>query len=185
MSEPLDSARTVPPAQPPPDKQAYFDEVRAKNAAQKQRLAELKAKQTLPGGIAGGVLGMIVGVVIWTVVTAVTRYHIGWIATIVGVCTGLGVRYLGKGLTHRSDFRIAAALLAGVGCFVGDALSAVAVTAWARGIPFLDLLLDPGVLATLPGAVFAIESLIFYSIAMVAAYRIACSPIPGDLMDHT
>jgi hypothetical protein len=83
------------------------------------------------------------------------------------------VRSAGKGVAK--TFGIAGAVLALLGCAVGNLLAAVGLVAKQEGIPFFDLLsgLSPEVALELMRATFSPIDLLFYGFAVYEGYRLS------------
>ncbi|MGB5105763.1 MAG: hypothetical protein WBP29_12720 [Candidatus Zixiibacteriota bacterium] len=61
-------------------------------------LQNVRDNQNLTMGIVGGAAGALIGAIIWAIIAAVAHMNIGFIAIAVGLLSGLGVRFLGKGI---------------------------------------------------------------------------------------
>lgn len=97
----------------------------------RQRLA---AEQKLGAGIAAGAVAAAAGAALWAAITVATGYQIGFMAIGIGFLVGWAVRSAGKGVDK--TFGIAGAVLALLGCVVGNLLAAVGLVAKQEGIPF-------------------------------------------------
>ena len=75
-------------------------------------------------GTLGAIAGAVLGAIGWAAVTASTGYQIGYVAVAVGFLAGYGMRTLGGG-RDRAD-GVIAAVVAFLGCVLGDLLTAVA-----------------------------------------------------------
>jgi len=136
----------------------------------RQRLA---SEQKLGAGIAAGAAAALLGAAAWAAITVATGYQIGFMAIGIGFLVGWAVRSAGKGVAK--TFGIAGAVLALLGCAVGNLLAAVGLVAKQEGIPFFDLLsgLSPEVAIELMRATFSPIDLLFYGIAVYEGYRLS------------
>jgi hypothetical protein len=87
----------------------------------------LRGEQSLLAGLAAGAVAALVGAVLWAVITNATGYQIGFMAIGVGFIVGYAVRIVGKGMDQA--FGIGGAVLALLGCVVGNVLAILAVIA--------------------------------------------------------
>jgi uncharacterized membrane protein len=133
-------------------------------------------------GTLGAIAGAVLGAIGWAAVTASTGYQIGYVAVAVGFLAGYGMRTLGGG-RDRAD-GVIAAVVAFLGCVLGDLLTAVAQfaphDALHRTVPQLALLvlLTPKIAWFMLHETFNIMDIVFYAIAVYAAYRTALKPAP-------
>jgi hypothetical protein len=134
-------------------------------------MQQLKSEQNLGMGVVGGLMGMVIGAVLWAVITVVTDYQIGWMAIGVGFLVGLGVQLLGKGLS--SSFGVAAAVLAGVGCLLGNFLVIIGFVSQEFGLTYGEIFaeLDGATMVELMTATFQPMDLLFYGLAIYTGYR--------------
>jgi hypothetical protein len=160
MNEETTSAGSTAPDQPDP--------LRIELA--RQRLA---SEQKLGAGIAAGAGAALLGAAAWAAITVATGYQIGFMAIGIGFLVGWAVRSAGKGVAK--TFGIAGAVLALLGCAVGNLLAAVGLVAKQEGIPFFDLLsgLSPEVALELMRATFSPIDLLFYGFAVYEGYRLS------------
>jgi uncharacterized membrane protein len=135
-------------------------------------------------GTLGALVGAVLGAVAWAAVTASTGYQIGYVAVAVGFLAGYGMRTLGGG-RDRAD-GVIAAVVALFGCVLGDLLTAVAQfaphDAMHRSVAELALLvlLTPKIAWFMLHETFNVMDLVFYAIAVYAAYRTALKPAPAQ-----
>jgi hypothetical protein len=151
-----------------PAEQPTVDPLRLELA--RQRLA---SEQKLGAGIGAGAVAALAGAALWAVITVFTGYQIGFMAVGIGFLVGWAVRAAGKGVDK--SFGIAGAVLALLGCLVGNLLAMVGFVARQEGIPFFDLLsrLDVSVAIELMKASFSPIDLLFYGIAVYEGYRLS------------
>lgn len=134
-------------------------------------LQELEAGQNLGLGILGGAVAALIGAAIWAAVTVATNYQIGWMAVGVGFLVGYAVRLLGKGISK--VYGIVGAVLALVGCLLGNFLSFMAIVAREEGMSLFELLpqVNPAGIPSLMAMTFQPMDLLFYAIAVYEGYR--------------
>jgi hypothetical protein len=159
----------------PTQPEVKFDPVMVKMAMQRFR-----AEQNLMGGILFGLMGAFIGAGIWAVISVFTGYQIGWIAVGVGFLVGIAMRTAGKGIDK--VFGISGAILALLGCLLGNLFSICYFVSSAEGIGFFEILskLDPTMVIELMTATFNIIDILFYGIAVYEGYRISFRRITED-----
>ena len=125
----------------------------------------------LPLAAVAGLIAALVGAVLWAVLVATTHYKIGYAAVGVGYLVGLTIRGVGKG--RNPAFGYVGAVLALLGCVVGDVLSDCAAIAEQAGQPVLTVLghLTPTLAVELLKGGFSPLDALFYFIALMAGYR--------------
>lgn len=162
MSEETASESAAKSEQPP------VDPLRLELA--RQRLA---SEQKLGAGIAAGAAAAVAGAGLWAAITVATGYQIGFMAVGIGFLVGWAVRSAGKGVDK--SFGIAGAVLALLGCAIGNLLAAVGLVSKQEGIAFFDLLsrLNPELAIDLMTAFFGPIDLLFYGIALYEGYRLS------------
>lgn len=117
-----------------------------------------------------GLLAAIIGGVVWAAVTVNTGYQIGWMAVGVGALVGFAVR-MGRGVDLY--FGIIGAVLAFVGCALGNFLSMAGFIGKESGVDILQVLqtIDYSkVPETMMSAAEPMD-LLFYGIAVYEGYR--------------
>ena len=136
----------------------------------RQRLA---SEQKLGAGIAAGAAAALAGAALWAAITVAAGYQIGFMAVGIGFLVGWAVRAAGKGVDK--SFGIAGAVLALLGCLIGNLVAVVGLVAKQEGIPFFDLLsrLDAELAIELMKASFSPIDLLFYAIAVYEGYRLS------------
>jgi len=159
----------------PPSDTPVFDPAKLQ-AFEQRRLAE----QNLPAAIGAGAVAALVGAAVWAVVTVTSNYKIGWIAVGVGFIVGWAVRFAGKGVTK--PFGIAGAVLALLGCALGDLLSLYGFAANSTGTSFFTVI---GMLPLEAVAHAFTESLqpmdfLFYAIAVYEGYKFSFRPVTAE-----
>jgi hypothetical protein len=137
--------------------------------------ASTPSTSNLPLGALAGLGAAIVGAAIWAAITAATEYQIGWMAIGVGFLVGFAVRFVGKGT--EPTFGIVGAVLALLGCLLGNLLTFAWFAAEQTGLPFFTVLTsDLGALIDFMSANFAAMDLLFYALAAYCGFRYAFVP---------
>jgi hypothetical protein len=132
---------------------------------------------TTPGrfipGILAGLAAALVGAVIWAVITVTTKYQIGFMAIGVGFLVGYAVRTVGRG--SGKEFGIAGAVLALLGCVLGNLLSACGFIAHENSLSVWAVIssLNLQAMADIIGATFDGMDLLFYAIAIYEGFKLS------------
>lgn len=147
------------------------------NADVERALGRLRAQQNLVAGLAAGAVAALVGAVIWAVVTDVTGYQIGFMAIGVGFIVGYAVRVAGKGIDQ--SFGFMGAVLALLGCVVGNAFAVIGIVASQQNIPYSDLV-DLSIIVNLMTLTFSPMDLVFYAIAIYEGYKLSFRQVTQD-----
>jgi hypothetical protein len=124
----------------------------------------------LPLAIIAGVAAALVGAVAWAAVTVTTNYQIGFMAIGVGLLVGFAVRLgNGTGLV----FGLIGAILALLGCVLGNFFTIVAVFAKTQNMNVLTALsaIDLSKVPQVMAEAFDPMDLLFYGIAAYEGYR--------------
>ena len=126
-------------------------------------------------GLVGGVIAMLVSAVIWGAVTYFTEYQIGWMSIGVGFLVGVAIRFFGKGKTM--IFGISGAILALIGCLLGNLLFYSGMIAREQGASFLTvfflLLFNPAATIEVFMLAFEFMDILFYALAAYAGFSAA------------
>ncbi|MBD0255212.1 MAG: hypothetical protein ICV83_05790 [Cytophagales bacterium] len=122
-------------------------------------------------GVAAGVSAAVVMGLLWAVVTVVTEFQIGYMAVAVGFGVGYAVRYAGRGFDP--IFGITGAVLALLGCLLGNFFSLVGFAAKSLDRNFLGILstIDYGMVPAAMMEAFSPMDLLFYGIAIYEGYK--------------
>lgn len=151
-------------------------------AKARQVYEDLVSRQNLMLGIVGGFVMAIAGALIWAIVTVASGFQIGWMAIGVGFLVGMGVRYLGRGLTK--SFGIAGAIFSLLGCLLGNILAVSAMTAQQFDEPMVEIVLSilsqPAIVGELLVATFSPMDLLFYGIAVMQGYRLSFREVTDE-----
>lgn len=136
-------------------------------------LGRLREEQSLLGGVLAGLAAAVAGAVVWAVITVVTGYQIGFMAVGIGFLVGYAVRQAGKGLDK--GFGFAGALLALLGCLLGNFLTVIHFVAEAENLGYFDTLtrIDPTTIPELMAITFSPIDLLFYGIAIYEGYKLS------------
>lgn len=147
------------------------EQTQAGPASGRDLISELRRQQNLGFGIVGGLAGAAAGAGLWAVITVTTGYQIGWMAVGVGFLVGVAVRMCGRGID--AVFGVVGAILALVGCLVGNVLGISAMVAEQEQVAMMQILanLTPTVMIELLWVTFSPVDLLFYGIAIYEGYR--------------
>jgi len=135
-------------------------------------IEKARFEQKLPFGIVAGLIAALVMAAAWAAITVTTEYQIGYMAIAVGFVVGIAVRYAGKGVDM--IFGISGAILALIGCLLGNFLSQVGFATLEFGVPFfeaLKTLAEPSIFVEIMKESFSGIDLLFYGIAIYEGYR--------------
>ena len=126
-------------------------------------------------GLAGGAVAMLVTAAVWGAVTYFTEYQIGWLAIGVGFLVGLAIRFFGKGTTP--VFGVSGAVLALIGCLLGNLFFYSGVIAREEGTSFLEVffffLVSPAAVIEIFTIAFDFMDILFYALAAYAGFSTA------------
>jgi hypothetical protein len=133
--------------------------------------AQLISEQNFPLALVAGLLVALISAVLWAVITVATNYQIGYMALAVGAAVGFTVRFAGKGVSQ--IFGITGAVLALLGCLLGNLFSGIGFLAHQLGAGYFDLLkmLDFNAIVEFYKESFDVIDLLFYGIAVYEGYR--------------
>lgn len=138
-------------------------------------IEQLEDQPNLLMGLIGGAVAMLVGAIAWGAVTYFTEYQIGWLAIGVGFLVGIAIKFFGKGKTMM--FGISGAVLALVGCLLGNLMFYAGVIAREQGVSFLEvffyLALSPADVIEVFTIAFDFMDLFFYALAAYAGFSTA------------
>lgn len=138
-------------------------------------IGQLDDQPNLLMGLIGGVIAMLVSAVAWGAITYLTEYQIGWMSIGVGFLVGVAIRFFGKGKTM--IFGISGAILALIGCLLGNLLFYSGMIAREEGVPFLNvfflLLFNPAATIELFTLTFEFMDILFYALAAYAGFSAA------------
>jgi hypothetical protein len=138
-------------------------------------IGQLEDQPNLLMGLIGGGIAMLAGAIAWGAITYFTEYQIGWMSIGVGFLVGVAIRFFGKGKTI--TFGISGAVLALLGCLLGNLLFYAGVIARVEGVPFMNilftLLLNPAAAIEVFTLAFDFRDILFYAIAAYAGFSAA------------
>lgn len=136
-----------------------------------QAVQENHSLNRLPVAAAAGLAAALIGALLWAALVGATKFKIGYAAIGIGYLVGITMRGVAKG--HNPVYGYIGALLALLGCVVGDVLSDCVFVAEQAGRPMLEVLghLTPAAAADLLKLGFKPLDALFYFIAASAGYR--------------
>jgi hypothetical protein len=141
---------------------------------------KFEAEQSLVGGFLAGAVAALVGAGAWALVTVLTGYQIGFMAIGVGFLVGLAVQFAGKGMDK--IFGVMGAVLALIGCLLGNYFTVVYFVGEAEGLGFFDTLsqISPAAIPELMMVTFSPMDLIFYGIAVYEGFKLSFRKITPE-----
>src|SRR5687767_3659580 len=135
-------------------------------------IEQLDDQPNLLMGLIGGVIAMLVSAIVWGAITYFTEYQIGWMSIGVGFLVGLALRFFGKGKTM--IFGVSGAVLALIGCLLGNLIFYAGVIARMEGASFLNvfftLLTTPAAALEVFTIAFDFMDIFFYALAAYAGF---------------
>jgi|SRR5215211_2963570 len=138
-------------------------------------IEQLDDQPNLLMGLIGGVIAMLVGAIAWGAISYFTEYQIGWMSVGVGFLVGVAIRFFGKGKTI--VFGISGAILALIGCLLGNLIFYSGIIAHEEGVSFLNvfflLLLNPAAAIEVFTLAFDFMDILFYALAAYAGFSTA------------
>lgn len=132
-----------------------------------------RMQQSLSRGVVAGAVASAASALAWAWITAVSGYQIGFMALAVGLVVGLSVRAAGRGVD--ASFRIAGAVLAGMGCAAGNLLAACIFMSQVHQVGLVQVLetLDAQLVQDLMTAMFSPMDLLFYGLAIYEGWHLS------------
>lgn len=138
-------------------------------------IGQIDDQPNLVMGLIGGLIAMLVSAIIWGAVTYFTEYQIGWMAIGVGFLVGVAVKFFGRGKS--AAFGISGAVLALIGCVLGNLLFYSGIIAREESVAFLEVffffLLSPAAAIELFALAFDFMDILFYALAAYAGFSTA------------
>ncbi len=138
-------------------------------------IGQIDDESNLLMGLIGGFIAMLAGAIVWGAIAYFTHYQIGWIAIGVGFLVGIAVRFFGKGKSL--IFGVSGAVLALIGCVLGNLIFYSGIIAREQGASFLEvfflLLLSPAALLEVFTIAFDFMDILFYALAAYAGFSTA------------
>lgn len=138
-------------------------------------IERLDDQPSLLMGLVGGVIAMLVGAIVWGAITYFTNYQIGWMAIGVGFLVGLAIKFFGKGKTL--IFGVSGAVLALIGCVLGNLMFYSGIIALEESASFLEVffffLSSPAAAIELFTIAFDFMDILFYALAAYAGFSTA------------
>jgi len=123
---------------------------------------------SLGKGLAAALVAALVGAIAWAVITVTSNYRIGVVAVGIGFLVGLAIERFGGG-----DRRlpVAGALIALIGCLLGDLFADAHIIAKDLNISIFDVLQHPHTLWKVYTHTFKAFDGVFYAIAAYEGFR--------------
>ena len=138
-------------------------------------IEQVETESNLLMGLISGGIAMLLGAVIWGAVTYFTEYQIGWMAIGVGFLVGIAVKFFGRGKT--AVFGISSAVLALIGCVLGNLIFYAGFIAREEGASFFEVffffLFTPAALIELFSVAFEFMDVLFYGLAAWVGFSTA------------
>jgi hypothetical protein len=138
-------------------------------------IEQLEDQPNLLMGLIAGGIAMLIGAAVWGAITYFTEYKVGWIAIGIGFLVGVAIRFFGKG--RSVTFGVSGAVLALIGCLLGNLLVYSAILAREEAAPFLEMLFfllsTPAVLLEVFQIAFEPMDLLFYGLAAYVGFSAA------------
>ena len=138
-------------------------------------IEQLDEQPSLLMGLVGGTVAMLASAIAWGAITYFTEYQIGWMAIGVGFLVGLAIKFFGRGKTVM--FGISGAVLALIGCVLGNLIFYSGVIAREEGAAFLEVFffffLSPVASLELFTVAFDFMDILFYALAAYAGFSTA------------
>ena len=138
-------------------------------------IEQVETESNLLMGLIGGGVAMLVGAIIWGFITYFTQYQIGWMAIGVGFLVGVAVKYFGRGKT--AVFGISSAVLALIGCVLGNLMFYSGIIAREEGASFFEVffffLITPAATVELFSLAFEFMDVLFYGLAAWVGFSTA------------
>ena len=144
-----------------------------KEVAEEIDINLLRSQENLPAGLIAGLLAAVVGAIVWALISVSTGFQIGYMAIGMGFLVGYAIRKFGKGITP--IFGVVGALLALVGCILGDYLSIIGFIASEAGMGYMDTLtsIPIDIMISALGENLLSMSALFYGIALFEGYKLS------------
>lgn len=132
---------------------------------------EISQRQNFPLGIVCSLLAAILGGVLWATITVITEYQIGYMAVAVGFLVGKVNHFTGKGMEIK--FGVVGAVMALLGCVLGNYLSIVGFTANELNLGYFETFsfLDAAIIFDAMIDNFSFFDLLFYGIAGYEGFK--------------
>lgn len=144
-------------------------------SAAQPAIEQLEDQPSLFMGLVGGVIATLAGAIVWGAVTYFTEYQIGWMAIGVGFLVGIAIRFFGRGKTL--VFGISGAVLALIGCLLGNLMFYAGVIAREESASFLEVffffLFSPAAVVEVFTIAFDFMDILFYGLAIYAGFSTA------------
>ena len=143
-------------------------------------LQSLMGEENFAMAVLAGSVGALICAFAWAAITVATGYQVGIVAIAVGFIVATAVRIAGRGLTSR--FRVLGAVLALLGCVLGNLFTILYFGAKETGMPLMDFLrlIDVTMIPSLMMDSFSGMNLVFYGIAVYEGYNLSLRQIRDE-----
>jgi len=172
------------PKPPEPQEQKAEDqappEFQISEQESKRALDVFRQEQNLVVGSMAGLVAAVSGAAVWAGVTVVTEYQIGWIAVGLGFLVGVAMRTMGKGIDQ--VFGVVGAMIALLGCVLGNVFTIAWYISAQTGAPLLSVLteLDMELTIDLIMETFQVMDILFYGVARDFGYKYSFRQLTMD-----
>ena len=138
-------------------------------------IEQLDDQPNLLMGLIGGAVAMLVSAAIWGAISYLTQYQIAWMAIGVGFLVGTAVKFFGRGKSM--VFGVSSAMLALIGCVVGNLIFYSGIIAREQSASFLQvffiLLFSPAATLEVFSIAFGFMDILFYVLAAYVGFSTA------------
>ena len=143
-------------------------------------LQSLMGEENFAMAVLAGSVAALICAFAWAGITVATGYQVGMVAIAVGFIVATAVRIAGRGLTSR--FRLLGAVLALIGCVLGNLFTIFYFGAKESAMPLMELLrmIDLTMIPSLMMDTFSGMNLVFYGIAIYEGYNLSLRQISGE-----
>ncbi|MGZ3496387.1 MAG: hypothetical protein ACXWNK_03790 [Vulcanimicrobiaceae bacterium] len=138
-------------------------------------MQETERAGNLALGVLSGLIAAVAVAIIWGALTAATQFQIGYMAIGVGFAVAFAVRFFGRG--HDRRFAIASAILAVLGCALGNYFAVCAVLSAQEHVSAISATVQllPR-FADVMAKTFNGMDILFYAIGAYFGYKYAIAP---------
>lgn len=143
----------------------------ARARVSEEQMAAFKEEQNLKLALGTGIIVCLVCALLWAIISVTIKYQIGYMAVGVGAAVGFTIRYFGKGVDQ--VFGIIGAVLAFLGCVLGNYFSILGLISDEYGVSVFDLFsqISAGGAFELMLETFSPMDLLFYGLAIAEGYK--------------
>lgn len=171
---------TEQPQQEPVQEQVAEQSPQINEAKLKEYMERLRLEQNLLFAMLAGAAASLAGAFIWAAITVTTGYQIGYMAIAIGLLVGFAIRYTGKGIDQ--IFGIYGAILAFLGCAIGNLLTIIGSYAQLEGVGYFEVLslINFSVIPDIMIETFSPIDLLFYGLAIYEGYKFSFRQISEE-----